>query len=293
MVIRSINYVFVCISFFVIFLSNFQFILSVDLGNLDYYRGMITRDHIEKFFYQNLQREQQKLLLYNLAKKTFEEHRAKFCIKKNPVIPKIIHVVWLGGKKIPDVCLAYLETWKQHHPDWRFMLWTDESLAQLTIINTDLFWSSRNMGERSDILRYELLYHFGGLYVDTDFECLHPFDFLHYECDFYTAYLPAEGEFVVANGLIAARAGHPLMLKIINELKNWWDNEDHEHIIERTGPKFFSKALEVHYATAPGVNIILPSNVVYPLSWVQSRDDVYRFVKPESIAIHHWMGTWK
>lgn len=33
--------------------------------------------------------------------------------------------------------------------------------------------------EQSDIFRLDILLHFGGLYVDTDFECVAPFDLLH------------------------------------------------------------------------------------------------------------------
>ena len=32
------------------------------------------------------------------------------------------------------------------------------------------------LGEKSDIFRYEILYRFGGVYVDTDFECIKPFE---------------------------------------------------------------------------------------------------------------------
>lgn len=43
-------------------------------------------------------------------------------------------------------------------------------------------------GERSDIFRLDILLHFGGVYVDTDFECLASFECLHAQSHmpFYT-----------------------------------------------------------------------------------------------------------
>jgi mannosyltransferase OCH1-like enzyme len=40
------------------------------------------------------------------------------------------------------------------------------------------FDRASNFGEKSDIWRYEILFRLGGVYVDTDFECVRPFDSL-------------------------------------------------------------------------------------------------------------------
>ena len=35
---------------------------------------------------------------------------------------------------------------------------------------------ARNLAERADVLRYEILRRHGGVYVDVDVECLRPLD---------------------------------------------------------------------------------------------------------------------
>ena len=48
----------------------------------------------------------------------------------------------------------------------------------------------RKPTERSDIIRLEVLFRFGGVYVDTDVECLRPIDPLLREgADFFAAYM--------------------------------------------------------------------------------------------------------
>ena len=87
--------------------------------------------------------------------------------------------------------------------------------------NQALFESAVNWGEKADILRYEILNQFGGLYVDTDFECLRAFDALHKLCDFYIGLESIERRFQsprMSNALIACSAGHPMIRACINSI---------------------------------------------------------------------------
>lgn len=45
--------------------------------------------------------------------------------------------------------------------------------VKLLILKNQIAYSSaKNWGMKSDILRYEILQKFGGVYIDTDYECL-------------------------------------------------------------------------------------------------------------------------
>lgn len=92
------------------------------------------------------------------------------------MIPKKIHQIWIGPDKPPyDI----LDTWVAHHPAWEYKLWRDEDVADLDLINQRLY--DELVGQSlysgaSDILRAELLFQFGGVYIDADAYCLHPLD---------------------------------------------------------------------------------------------------------------------
>ena len=58
------------------------------------------------------------------------------------------------------------------HSNWTLKLWTDENIKDLNFDNRDIFDKADNYGMKSDILRYEILYREGGIYIDIDYECL-------------------------------------------------------------------------------------------------------------------------
>lgn len=85
-------------------------------------------------------------------------------------IPRIFHRVWLGGKPMPEPFFRWGETWRGRHPNWIMKLWTENSVAGLS--NADLLPRCSSLAQRADIARYEILMREGGVYIDTDMECL-------------------------------------------------------------------------------------------------------------------------
>jgi len=94
-------------------------------------------------------------------------------------IPKIIHQIWIGGP-VPQEFKDFMQSWRDAHPDWEYRLWTDEDVKTFGLYNQTFYDRSDNYGVKSDILKWEIIYRYGGLYVDTDYECLQSFDMYHY-----------------------------------------------------------------------------------------------------------------
>ena len=106
----------------------------------------------------------------------FEEYtkKSKFFDNSKVLIPKKIHQIWLGEKSIPKICKKWMNSWKDLNPQWEYKLWDEQNIQELNIENMNVYSKDFNPGYRSDILRYAILKKFGGIYVDTDFECLKP-----------------------------------------------------------------------------------------------------------------------
>ena len=86
-----------------------------------------------------------------------------------------IHFSW-KTKKIPKKFQTWVNTWNLYNPEWSTKLWTDDDNENFIKKHYDYFYDtylnySSNI-QRADAMRYFYLYHFGGLYVDLDFECL-------------------------------------------------------------------------------------------------------------------------
>lgn len=90
-------------------------------------------------------------------------------------IPKIIHQIWIGPKAPPT---KMMETWKNKHPDFEYILWTEQECVDRGMIfecQTQIDAIHEIVG-KADIMRIEILYRYGGVYVDADSICIEPVD---------------------------------------------------------------------------------------------------------------------
>lgn len=238
--------------------------------------------------------------LYEMFKGLYERNNlTRVAIAESPKIPKIIHHIWLGSS-LPQEYNEMRETWLRHHPDWQYRLWTDSDVAE-AIRSGDLFTEESlqyfneavNYAEKADILRYLILYKYGGLYTDiSDFECLRSFDILHHAYDFYVG-LAAIGEsgIFINNALCGSRPGHPILKYCIEMLR---DHRDISLVIMRTGPTHFTRACAVGSLHQDAGTVgIFPTTFFYPRGREDVADDREKWLKPESFAIHHWSGSWR
>jgi mannosyltransferase OCH1-like enzyme len=73
-----------------------------------------------------------------------------------PRIPHTLHFIWLGSE-VPDWVQRNISSWQAHHPSWEVRLWRDDDAAAFPLANRQAFDAARNFGEKSDILRYEVM----------------------------------------------------------------------------------------------------------------------------------------
>jgi hypothetical protein len=192
-------------------------------------------------------------------------------------IPRVVHRIWLGDVEMPAQYVHYGETWREHHPDWELRLWGDAEIAELGEI--EALARARHHSERSDILRYELLRRHGGVYVDTDVECLRPFDPLLADVRVFAAWeVPGR----MCGAVMGAVPGHRAFERAVTEVGNTVGLGTYP---DNTGPVFLTAIL----ADDPDVTVFEP-HVFYPYLWDQPERRGERF--PGSYAVHHWAQTW-
>ncbi len=260
--------------------------------------------------------------VYSVFKKTYEDNNFQvYSPDFTYRIPKIIHVMWLGGS-LPEEYEQYVQSWRTYHPDWTILFWTDnranyhrgsivlnsfedlkkqlevsgrgDSLVidaqNLTYNNKRFYDQARNYGEKSDILKWEIVYRFGGVYVDTDFECLRSLDVFHQTYDFYTGIQPLDTNMVqLGAALYGAIPNHPILKACVENIKN---NQHIAQIVVKTGPIHFTKTF-LSLAGKTGLrDIAFPASYFYPCGYEQRGMPKDEWVANESYAVHHWAGSW-
>ena len=170
--------------------------------------------------------------------------------------------------------------------------------------------------QRADAVRYFILHHFGGLYVDLDFECLKPLEpVLHgRSCVFGSEprahALAYRMPVIIGNALMASVLGHPLWLDVHKALVRHREALDTRgpDVLRSTGPLMLTDVVQC-YAT--DWVTVYPPDVFYPqldasnrhifALWAKDADMEQAHyvselrkgvVRPDSYAVHHWAGTW-
>ncbi|WP_311406648.1 glycosyltransferase family 32 protein [Liquorilactobacillus uvarum] len=94
------------------------------------------------------------------------------------MIPKIIHYVWLGKKEKPDLVKRCIASWRKFLPDYEIIEWNEDNWDitknQFALEN----YQAGKYAYTSDVIRLDVLYHQGGIYLDSDVEVFRSFDSL-------------------------------------------------------------------------------------------------------------------
>lgn len=120
------------------------------------------------------------------------------------MIPKIIHQIWIGKDRLPDLWEPFTRTWAINNPDYEYVFWNEDKIRNEIDDNNYLNIDSISTVFISDYFRYKILYQYGGFYFDVDFKCLQPihkweYDFMN--IDFFCV------DYVgtIQNGLMASK----------------------------------------------------------------------------------------
>jgi hypothetical protein len=261
-------------------------------------------------------------------KAIYETHKAHLLAPSQTMrIPKVIHYIWIGPKAFPRESVELVKGWIAKHPGWRVKFWTDRQRPlphpemELHLIKDFAFLKlekrfnqSDNFGEKSDVLRYEILFHEGGVYVDHDVQSIRPFDSI---CASYDFFCGLEMPFKTAlsstllptNNIVGSRAGHPILKECLDWLDSRWDQigrdypgTDRDAVINRVSHRTFlvlgesvkksgnqgenrDMVFPAFYFNAPKEEWALFSRHLYAGSWFENESGFEKVVRERLMKI--------
>ena len=92
------------------------------------------------------------------------------------MIPKIIHYCWFGGNELPENMRRCMESWKKYCPDYEIRRWDESNYDFNRISYSSEAYQVQKWGFVTDAIRLDVVYRYGGIYLDTDVELLKPLD---------------------------------------------------------------------------------------------------------------------
>lgn len=224
-------------------------------------------------------------------------------------IPKVIHFVWIGPSRFPEDSKKNLTSWITNNPNYKFKFWTDRkrnglpNQLEFEFIDSDFFQffsdeyiQSENYGEKSDLIRYEVLFREGGVYVDHDVLSYQSINTLLERSDFFVGLEPphlplGESAITVCNNIIGSRKEHPILEETIKSIKKDWISNGYiyegnskdmitRRVFFRTFLPFSNSVLKLLNSKS-FVNVVLP-----PIFFNDIAGDKGIF------ANHEYAGSW-
>jgi mannosyltransferase OCH1-like enzyme len=203
------------------------------------------------------------------------------------MIPRVIHRVWIGTPR-PRWFERFGESWERK--GWEVVTWDDRAVAGFGRLRNQTLWDRASeiapfhvWQFRTDVFRYELLEQVGGVYVDADFELLTTIDDLMDPANEAWAAWETDNRWV-NNAILAARAYHPLVRRMIDGMAQRVRAYPHRLPTFISGPRYLT---EVYWRDRRRLTVY-PQAWFYPYSWRELEEVELGKWGPEVRAVHHW-----
>lgn len=200
-------------------------------------------------------------------------------------IPKIIHQTAPSDtSKWKPVWFKCQESWKNLHPDFEYMFWSDEDLDYFMRTKYpeyyDMFISYDVNIKRFDAARYFILYHYGGIYADMDYLCQQRFFEELPDDKVSIAMSRVANDEGYQNALMISPKGHPYWERVFKQLEK---NKNKKDVLECTGPKVISRTVSDYEINALSTDEFNP----FFNHWNDSPDN-YKYAKAIHIHTYSW-----
>lgn len=221
------------------------------------------------------------------------------------MIPKIIHYTWFSDDPFPDKVQECIDSWHRHMPDYEYVLWDAKRIRGI-----DSPWLHECIAERkwafaSDFIRVYAVYHFGGIYLDTDCRVFKSFNpllqhlvFMGREWTIHADTHPNEQ--YLTSHCFGAVPGHPFIKRCLEYYKDRrfiLSNDTtlcHRLRYNELIIPFIQSELAKHFGYNPRpskgkvINQLEEGLIVYPSIYF----DPYT-IQPETFCQHLALGSWR
>ena len=214
------------------------------------------------------------------------------------MIPKIIHYCWFGRNPLPASAKKCIDSWRRFMPDYAIKEWNEDNFDVNIIPYTRQAYEAKKYAFVSDYARFWILYHYGGLYFDTDVEVLRSFDDIVGKGSFMGLEIDGtvKGSTIAINpGLgLGADKGMPIYLSFLDEFSklSFWGIDgglNKYTMIPMITDMLLQRGLIVNGIIQKCCGIIIyPQRFFNPYNSINGKLQI----TPDTYSIHWYSATW-
>lgn len=213
------------------------------------------------------------------------------------MVPKIIHYCWFGRNPLPISAKKCIASWRKYLPGYEIKEWNEDNFDVNSVPYTKQAYEAKKYAFVSDYARFWILYHYGGLYFDTDVEVVATMDKIIARGAFMGIEKGAfmDGKPMVNPGLgLGVEAGHPFygrMLEVYSSTNYRRPDGtfDTSTIVTYTTKELYS------YGMRPSEEMQQIDGIwIYPADYFCPMDSTTGIltVTDKSVSIHHYDCSW-
>lgn len=219
-------------------------------------------------------------------------------------IPRIIHQIFFQGKAAaPKSYRRYHQTVLKNHSNWQHYFWDETNSRNFLEEKYPWFLATYDsypyMIQRCDAIRYFLLDHYGGFYIDMDVECLKPLDNLLEDFELVLSKL-----IDFNNAIIGSIPNHPLWLQVFDELQQRKDKQSVDrdkklqksmpyYVCYSTGPMLLNDCVVAGKFNASSTTRVCPGYIFEPGAPMEIDGKIIKQNSTKnSYTIHHMTTYW-
>lgn len=180
-------------------------------------------------------------------------------------VPHIFHQTW-KDREVQSVFESRIASWITKNPEWEYRFWTDADNRELikTVYpeSLEMFDGYHSNIQRADAIRYFILYEYGGMYADLDFEALRPLAQLLESSEmadvgvilgqepYAHSRVLYDQPRMLCNAIMISCPHHPFWKAVIDELHARYDAGI--KTVRATGPRMLTDVVEAWMNTTEG-----------------------------------------
>ena len=207
------------------------------------------------------------------------------------MIPKVIHYCWFGGNKLPELGEQCIASWKKYCPEYQIIEWNETNYDCLQSVYAREAYEEKKWAFISDYARLDIVYRYGGIYLDIDVELVQNLDSV-INC---SCFLATETTRMIGTGLgFGAEAGNINIKLMLDQYKDIHFKLGKELVDMLPCPHRntlpfcrmgFEASDRIQYINGA---VIYPAEYFCPLDYETKQLNI----TDNTVSIHHYNASW-